>query len=360
MRSHRPTSRVALVVVLALVLGACSRTGLPSDTAATVNGTEISEEVFERLVVSQVNDPSNPLIGASSADRVSAIGDLQRQVLSQLIRNELFLQASAELGVEVTDEDVEDRWQEEIAFRGSEEELRERLEQLGLSETEAREQLRAILAQEAISIHFEEQADVSEEDVQALYEQRLDAQYRQVAVSHILVATEEEASAILELLEGGTSFEELAEARSTDEFSAAQGGSLGTNPRGAFVPAFDDAVWNAEEGEVVGPIQTEFGFHIIRVDEFVTTPLDDVADALRSEIAQQISGAQFQDFLAQVLGGAEVTIDPRYGGYDPASGTVVAPDAEEQQPILPGDDATAPLPPMPAPTEPVPTEGATP
>lgn len=330
MRSHRPILRVVLVVA-ALALAACSRSDLPRDVVATVNGVEIPREVFERLVTSQVNDPSNPLSGASPQDRVTAIGDLQRQVLSQLVRNELFLQASADLGVEVTDTEVDERWQQEIDFRGSEEELRARLDQLGLSEGEAREQLRAILAQEAISAYFEEQADITDEDIQALYEQRLDAQYRQVAASHILVETEAEANAILDLLESGTAFEELAEARSIDEFSAAEGGSLGQNPRGAFVPAFDDALWNAEEGEIVGPVETEFGFHIIRADEFITTPVDEVADTLRSELAQQISGAQFQDFLAQVLGGAEVEIDDRFGRYDAASGSILDPDGAQQQ-----------------------------
>lgn len=345
MRSHRPTLRAVLVIAV-LALSACSRSALPRDVVATVNGVEIPTEVFERLVTSQVNDPANPLAGASPQDRVSAIGDLQRQVLSQLVRNELFLQASADLGVAVTDAEVDARWQEEIDFRGSEEDLRERLDQLGLTEDEAREQLRAILAQEAISAHFEEQADISDADVRALYDQRVDTQYRQAAVSHILVESEEEAAAILDLLDGGTAFEELAEARSIDEFSAAEGGSLGQNPRGAFVPEFDDAVWGADEGEIVGPVQTEFGFHIIRVDEFITTEFADVEESLRSELAQQISGAQFQDFLAQVLGGAEVEVNRRYGLYDAASGSVVPPDGPQQpqQPLLvpPNEDGGEP------------------
>jgi len=86
-----------------------------------------------------------------------------------------------------------------------------------------------------------------------------------VDARHILVATEEEAQDIIAALQDGESFAELARAVSTDTSNSAQGGELGWSPASQYVKPFADAVVSAEIGEVVGPIETEFGFHVIQV-----------------------------------------------------------------------------------------------
>jgi parvulin-like peptidyl-prolyl isomerase len=82
---------------------------------------------------------------------------------------------------------------------------------------------------------------------------------------HILVATEEEAQDIIAALNSGESFAELARSASTDTGSGANGGELGWSPVSNFVKPFADAVVAAEIGAIVGPVQTEFGYHIIQV-----------------------------------------------------------------------------------------------
>ncbi len=84
-------------------------------------------------------------------------------------------------------------------------------------------------------------------------------------VRHILVATEEEAQDILAALEAGESFAALAQASSTDTGSGARGGELGWAPVTDYVQPFAVAVENAEIGDIVGPVESEFGFHIIQV-----------------------------------------------------------------------------------------------
>jgi parvulin-like peptidyl-prolyl isomerase len=89
----------------------------------------------------------------------------------------------------------------------------------------------------------------------------------QVNVRHILVATEEEAQDVLAALEAGESFSDLARSVSTDTGSGSQGGELGWSPITNYVKPFADAVREAEIGEIVGPVQSEFGYHIIQVRE---------------------------------------------------------------------------------------------
>jgi hypothetical protein len=86
-----------------------------------------------------------------------------------------------------------------------------------------------------------------------------------VNARHILVANEEDAQDILAALNAGESFSDLAKSVSTDTSSGARGGELGWSPITQYVKEFSDAVKDAEIGAIIGPIKTQFGYHIIQV-----------------------------------------------------------------------------------------------
>ncbi|MFC1684324.1 peptidylprolyl isomerase [Pseudomonadota bacterium] len=81
---------------------------------------------------------------------------------------------------------------------------------------------------------------------------------------HILVDTEEQCTALKTEIEGGADFAELAKQHSKCP-SGAQGGELGEFGRGQMVPEFDQVVFSAEVGKVQGPVQTQFGYHLLEV-----------------------------------------------------------------------------------------------
>ena len=87
-----------------------------------------------------------------------------------------------------------------------------------------------------------------------------------VNASHILVKTEGEAYMILKALREGKSFEELAKEKSLCP-SKRQGGNLGWFGRGMMVKEFEIACFNGKKGQIVGPVRTQFGYHIIRIDD---------------------------------------------------------------------------------------------
>jgi parvulin-like peptidyl-prolyl isomerase len=89
----------------------------------------------------------------------------------------------------------------------------------------------------------------------------------QVQALHILVETEEEAGQVLARLEAGETFEDLATELSLDTSSGAAGGDLGWFPRGWMVEPFEEAAFGLAAGETSGPVQSQFGWHIIRVLE---------------------------------------------------------------------------------------------
>src|SRR5574341_773765 len=112
------------------------------------------------------------------------------------------------------------------------------------------------------------QDPVSEAEIKAAYDARA-AQYRveeQRRASHILVKTKEEADKLAaEARKDGGRFAELARKHAQDPGSAGKGGDLGFFGRGMMVPAFEQAAFAQKEGEIGAPVQSEFGWHVIRV-----------------------------------------------------------------------------------------------
>lgn len=320
---------VVLALAVALVAG-CS--GVGGSTAATVNGEAIPANAVEQRVRAQF--ASQPGMGGEAGQVAERVSQLQNQVLSQLILLEVVEQEAEARGVTVSEEEIQAEWDEQLALQGGEQALKDAIAAAGLTEEEARAQLAAGLKLQKLQSLLSGGDQVTDEEVRQLYEERSD-QWQQADVSHILVETEEEARQIIEEIEGGASFEEIAQERSQDPGSATRGGNLGTFPQGRYVEAFDQAVWDAEAGQVIGPVETQFGWHVIRVNEFVNTTFDEVAASLREELerarAQDAARVVFEQLLAQ----ADVEVASSFGRWDPTSGSVVLTDLFQQQPGAP-------------------------
>jgi peptidyl-prolyl cis-trans isomerase D len=142
---------------------------------------------------------------------------------------------------------------------------------------------------------------VSEAELKAAYEARA-AQYRvdeQRRASHILVKTMEEADKLAaELRKAPGRFAELAKKHSQDPGSAEKGGDLGFFGRGMMVPAFEEAAFRQKEGEIGAPVQSDFGWHIIRVTGVQAAkarPLQEVRAELAAELAKQKGTRRFAE-----------------------------------------------------------------
>jgi hypothetical protein len=125
-------------------------------------------------------------------------------------------------------------------------------------------------------------------------------------VRHILLETEAEAQTAIDDIAAGADFSDVAIERSTGP-SGPAGGDLGCASTANYVPEFAAAVDAAEAGTVLGPVQTEFGFHVIIVDSFE----EDTASQ------GQLVGAQ--RLAEEELRTATVTINPQLGSWDPVS-----------------------------------------
>lgn len=147
-----------------------------------------------------------------------------------------------------------------------------------------------------------ESVNVSDDEVKDYFEQNK-AQFVKgatVSAKHILTDSEEKCAAILEtIVNGEKTFEEAARESSICP-SGAQGGDLGEFGKGQMVKEFEDAAFNAEPGHVVGPVKTQFGYHLIKVEkknEAKEAEFDEVKDPIRTELLKR---KQDQAYLAKV------------------------------------------------------------
>ncbi len=147
-----------------------------------------------------------------------------------------------------------------------------------------------ILIQALIRDHMKSNP-IKDEEVKAEYDratkQATDKEYK---ARHILVEKEETAKQIIEQLDKGAKFEELAK-QSKDTGSAANGGDLDWNAAGTFVKPFSDAMTKLEKGKYTKtPVQTQFGWHVIRLDDLRDTappPIDQVRPQIQQELERQ-------------------------------------------------------------------------
>ncbi|KGX92600.1 foldase PrsA [Pontibacillus halophilus JSM 076056 = DSM 19796] len=268
-----------------LSLSACTQADSSETVAETKNGNVTEEQFYEELK----NQPN------------------AKQVLQQMIITEV-LNDKYEVSEEEIDKEVQS-----IKDQYGEEQFDQVLQQNGLqSEDDLRDALKTSLLQEKAAT---EGVEVSDEDIQ----QRYDRMSTEIEASHILVEDEETAKEVKQKVdEGDKSFAELAEEYSTGPTST-EGGSLGFFSAGEMDPAFEDAAYNLEKGEVSEPVQSSFGWHVIKVtdkrEKEDVEPLEDMKDQIERELkTQNVDQAAVQEKMNKLLKDAE--IDIKVDGYE--------------------------------------------
>ena len=134
---------------------------------------------------------------------------------------------------------------------------------------------------------------ITPEELQKRYAERSKSMppEEEVHAKHILVSTEDEAKAIVAEIKKGTPFEKLAKEKSTDKASGAEGGELGWFKKGDMVPEFATAAFAMKKGEMSETaIKTQFGYHIIRVEDrrqAPPPPFEEMAEQLREEASRE-------------------------------------------------------------------------
>lgn len=296
--------RLLLVAVaLALVAAACSGS---SESVAAVGDTTLLRDDVEGLVRN-----TDDILDSEFLTYLSVA--IQWEAVEQA--------AESEFGIVPTDDEIDARLDDLVLSSGAPD-LDSYLESVNASESGIRRFARQLIIQGAVASELEDQyVAPTDDDVQAeLAAFPLD--WLEVCASHILVATAEEAADAKARLGAGEAFADVASDVSTDPDSGPNGGDLGCGPASGFVEEFANAAAEAEIGVPTDPVETQYGFHIIRVDSREEADPDLVRQYLEGEARSEVIDTWFLN----VIEAATVTVDESVGTWttDP-SPTVLPP-----------------------------------
>ncbi|MFY7905953.1 MAG: peptidylprolyl isomerase, partial [Burkholderiaceae bacterium] len=163
-----------------------------------------------------------------------------------------------------------------------------------------------ILIRELFS-DFQKNNPVTDADIKAEYDKFVAANGgKEYRARHILVEKEEQAKAILASLKKGGKFEDIAKKQSKDPGSGANGGDLDWASAGNFVKEFSDAMVALKKGQVTdAPVKSQFGFHIIRLDDVREAQLPKLDD-VKAQISQQLQQAKMGTFQQELRAKARI------------------------------------------------------
>ena len=152
-------------------------------------------------------------------------------------------------------------------------------------------------------------ASVTEESIKAAYDEYVKdfKPVEEVHARHILVATEEEAKAVKAELDGGKPFEVLAMEKTTDPSGKQNGGDLGFFSKGMMVPEFEAVAFTLEPGKISDPVQSQFGWHIIKVEEKRMSAPPPI-EQLQQQLGQQVMFKAFDAAVAALKKDLTLTI----------------------------------------------------
>ncbi|GAA5336438.1 MULTISPECIES: peptidylprolyl isomerase [Thermus] len=256
---------------------------------AQVGGEALTKSQFELRFGLFAKSALRQLGLPDTEETRALLAQYRPQYLEALAEERALLQVAKAQGFWPRPEAVEAQVQALMEAFPDENALAEALKGAGLPDLATYRLLLAeALALEALEGHYRGKLEVSPAALKALW--LLSPEYRHgtlYCARHILLPTLEEAREALGRLAKGEPFPQVAQALSQDPGSKEEGGALGCAPEGTYIPAFENALLRLKPGEVSGPVGTQFGFHIILLEEVKPAgrfPLEEVAEELANSV----------------------------------------------------------------------------
>ena len=307
---RRPLRWLCLMVLL--TLGGCSGEGelmatSEGDLVATVNGAKVHMADLEEI------SPEEGQV----VERVA----FEERLLSVVITQLILTKAQEEFGIDT---------EQEPYLTAIEEEYRELRDQVAAQSPDYEaflveqgitdQRVRLVAAQRAViaQVGNELAKDVPEmtaEEVEEIFEANRVRLTESVCTTHVLLETREEAEAILERALAGEAMTELARQFSIESSASETGGDLGCLPADAFVEEYGTAVVAAELMTPFGPVESQFGHHVIVVTDRTELRLADHVESIRAEDAELRKSLAIEEWFLRVASESDVQIEPQYGTW---------------------------------------------
>jgi foldase protein PrsA len=271
---------VLIIAVLILAIGVFLSFALPKDKAvAKVDGEAINKDELYDVMVEQY--------GAATVE--------------QLIADKIVASEAKKEKVTITDKELNEELDKLKESYGGEEVFNQMLESNNTTVDALKDDLKNYLT---IRKLLEPQIKITDEELQTYFDENKDSfgEAEQVKASHILVADEATANEIKQKLADGADFAELAKEYSTDEGTKENGGELGFFAKGTMVTEFDDVAFTLPVNEISDPVKTDYGYHIIKVEEKKEAKeanFDDSKKEIKETLIQQKMETEYSTWLEE-------------------------------------------------------------
>ena len=329
---HRSRRLFGLLAFTVFALVACSS---GADVAARVGDVDITHsQVRARASLFRFLGGLDQQPCGAPVEGETAGAACTRFALGNLVQAELTGGYARDHGIEVQQGPVDDALAGLDSNLG-EAELDRQLKSADLTRADVKDLVSdALLSQEVAGAVTEER--VGDGALRSEYESR-SSEFTTIEVQHILVGSETEANDAYERVTAPganeQTFEEVAREVSTDAGSAQNGGGYPATPASDYDPDFSEAALDLKPGEISPPVETQFGWHVIRLVDEQAIPFSQARD----QILQELAGAEFETWFRERARELEVEVNPRYGRFDLQTLQVEAvrstdPDAEAEAP----------------------------
>lgn len=281
---------------------------------ASVNGENIPKVEFDKNL-EEIQEMIKTYYGEdalSSDEGKKVLENVKEQLLNDMITQRLILQKAAAMKIVTTPEEVNEELDRLIEQFGGREEFDQILNERGMDLEKLKTDIEYQLTVEKIMQEITKGIVVSDAEVREYYDNNPDEfkEYPdEVKARHILVDTEEEAKEILKKLKEGADFAELAKEYSKDTSSKEEGGDLGYFNRGIMVPEFDKAVFEMEVGQISDIVKTQFGYHIIKLEDKKISPIikfDEIKEDLHGQLLEEKKYETFNKKIEEWKGSAKI------------------------------------------------------
>ena len=327
---------LATAAALPLALAACGN-DVPSGAVAKVDDSVIKKEDFDHwlgaaaqgqqvpgaggevvvpdppdyaeCVESKKGQPAVPGAPKPSDDELKTQCEqeyeaLKEQVMQFLISAEWIQQEAEARDIEVSDEEVQKQFEDQKRQSfPNEKGYQEFLKTSGQTEEDLLFRVKLdVLSNKVRDEIIAETDEISDEDIENYYEENEErfAQPERRDLNVVLTRTEAKANEARAALESGQSFSSVAKEFSIDEASKAQGGKLPAVAEGQQEKAFDDAIFAAEQGELTGPVKTQFGWYVFEVTKVTPASqqsLDEAKETIRSLLRSEREQSALDSFI---------------------------------------------------------------
>ena len=267
-----PLLLLVLLAIVVLALG-CSKESpavkVTEDTLAVVNGDSILISEYEKsfkLLERSYTDLYGENFWSQDINGKTVKQILKDEIINTLIREKLIVKYVGDTGFTVEPEKIDQSYSEYMEMIKEDTALKDFYTENSLDEEFFKSQIRSQYIAEEFRNMIIDEIKLDEEKLNEYY----NTYTVQVSASHILVEDRETAETVLEKAKNGEDFAELAGEYSKDPNSAENGGSLGYFPRGVMVPEFEDVAFSLAIGDISDIVESQFGFHIIKVEDIQT------------------------------------------------------------------------------------------